>query len=163
LVRVGLSQDNSVVTGSFPGQLTSDQTQVTWQNDFSTSIGTFIAGFEYLQQSVGGSNTFAVDSREIYGVYAGDSAHFGRNTLYASIRDDDNSQFGNHATGSLGYAFAITPELRVRAAGGNGFHAPTFTDLYFPFASNPNLQPEKGTSWEVGADYKTGAQRFSAT
>ena len=163
LVRVGLSQDNSVVTGSLPGQFTSDQTQFTWQNDFSTSIGTFIAGLEYLQQSVGGTTVFAVDAREIYGAYAGYSAQLGRNTLYATVRDDNNSQFGNHATGSLGYAFAITPEVRVRAAGGNAFHAPTFSDLYFPFSSNPNLQPEKGTSWEVGADYRTGAQRFSAT
>jgi vitamin B12 transporter len=163
LVRVGLSQDNSVVTGAFPSQFTSDQTQVTWQNDFSTSIGTFIAGFDYLQQSVGGTTSFTVDGREIYGFFAGYSAQLGRNTLYASVRDDDNSQFGNHTTGSLGYAFAVTPEFRVRASGGNAFHAPTFNDLYFPFFGNPNLQPEKGTSWEVGADYKVGAQRLSAT
>jgi len=163
LVRVGQVQDNSVVTGAFPGQFRSDQTQVTWQNDFTTSIGTFIAGFEYLQQSVGGTTPFAVDGREIYGVYAGYSAQLGRNTLYASVRDDDNSQFGNHTTGSLGYAFAVTPEFRLRASGGNAFHAPTFDDLYFPGFGNPNLQPELGTSWEVGADYKVGAQRFSAT
>jgi vitamin B12 transporter len=163
LVRVGLSQDNTVFTGSFPSQFTSDQTQVTWQNDFSTSIGTFIAGFDYLQQSVGGTTSFTVNEREIYGFFAGYSAQLGRNTLYASVRDDDNSQFGNHTTGSLGYAFAVTPEFRVRASGGTAFHAPTFDDLYFPLFGNPNLQPEKGTSWEVGADYKVGAQRLSAT
>ena len=163
LVRVGLSQDNTVFTGAFPSQFTSDQTQVTWQNDFSTSIGTFIAGFDYLQQSVGGTTSFTVDEREIYGFFAGYSAQLGRNTLYATVRDDDNSQFGNHTTGSLGYAFAVTPEFRVRASGGTAFHAPTFDDLYFPLFGNPNLQPEKGTSWEVGADYKVGAQRLSAT
>ncbi len=163
LLRVGLSQDSSVITGAFPSQFRSDQTQVTWQSDFSTSIGTFIAGFDYLQQSVGGTTSFTVDAREIYGLFAGYSAQLGRNTLYATVRDDDNSQFGNHATGSLGYAFAVTPEFRVRASGGNAFHAPTFNDLYFPFFGDPNLQPEKGTSWEVGADYKVGAQRLSAT
>jgi vitamin B12 transporter len=46
---------------------------------------------------------------------------------------------------------------------GNAFHAPTFNDLYFPGFGNPNLQPEKGTSFEVGADYRSGAQRVSAT
>jgi vitamin B12 transporter len=136
---------------------------VTWQNDFSTSIGTFIAGLDYLQQTVGGTPVFAVDGREIYGLFAGYSGQFGRNTLFGSVRSDDNSQFGNHTTGSLGYAFAITPEFRLRASGGNGFHAPTFDDLYFPGFGNPNLQPEKGTSWEVGADYKVGTQKFSAT
>ncbi len=160
---MGLSQDNSVIQGSFPGQLRSDQTQATWQNDFATSIGTLIAGLEYLQQTVGGTTAFAVDGREIYSVFGGYSGQIGRNTLFASVRSDNNSQFGNHVTGALGYAFALTPELRLRASGGNAFHAPTFNDLYFPGFGNPNLQPEQGTSWEVGVDYRTGAQRFSAT
>jgi vitamin B12 transporter len=66
-------------------------------------------------------------------------------------------------TGALGYAFALAPEWRLRASAGNAFHAPTFNDLYFPFFGNPNLQPEQGTSWEVGADYRTATQRVSAT
>jgi len=163
LVRVGLSQDDSIVQGDFPGQLTSNQTQATWQNDFTTSIGTFIAGLDYLRQTVGGTTAFAVNQREIYAAFGGYSAQLGRNTLYGSIRSDNNSQFGDHVTGAIGYAFAITPEARLRASGGNAFHAPTFDDLYFPGFGNPNLQPEKGTSWEVGADYRTGTQRFSAT
>ncbi|HTS54273.1 MAG TPA: TonB-dependent receptor [Burkholderiales bacterium] len=163
LLRVGGVQDDSVIQGAFPGQFDSDQTQVTWQNDFATSIGTVIAGFDYLRQTVGGTTAFAVDGREIYGLFAGYSAQIGRNTLYASLRNDENSQFGDHPTGSLGYAFAVTPEFRLRASGGNAFHAPTFDDLYFPGFGNPNLQPEKGTSWEVGADFKTGTQRVSAT
>ena len=163
LVRVGISQDDSDVTGSFPGQLRSDQTQATWQNDFSTRIGTVIAGLEYLQQKVDGTTVFAVDRRDIYSVFGGYSGQIGRNTLYASLRNDNNSEFGNHTTGALGYAFALTPTVRLRASGGTAFHAPTFNDLYFPFFGNPNLEPEEGTSWEVGADYRTGAQRFSAT
>ena len=163
LVRVGLCQDNFVIQGSFPGQLRSDQTQVTWQNDFSTSIGTFIAGFDYLQQTVGGTTAFAVDGREIYGVFAGYSGQIGRNTLYASVRNDNNTQFGNHTTGSVGFAFPVAQELRLRTSVGNAFHAPTFNDLYFPGFGNPNLQPEEGVSWEVGADFKAGAQRLSAT
>jgi vitamin B12 transporter len=163
LVRVGLSQDDSVIQGASPGQLRSDQTQATWQNDFATSIGTFIAGLDYLQQTVGGTTAFSVNGREIYSVFGGYSGQIGRNTLYGSVRSDDNSQFGNHVTGALGYAFALTPELRLRASGGNAFHAPTFNDLYFPGFGNPDLQPEKGTSWEVGADYRVGAQRLSAT
>lgn len=163
LVRVGLSQDDSIIQGSFPGQLRSDQTQATWQNDFATSIGTIIAGLDYLRQNVGGTTVFTVDQREIYSVFGGYSGQIGRNTLYASARTDNNSQFGNHVTGALGYAFALTPEVRLRASGGNAFHAPTFDDLYFPDFGNPNLQPEQGTSWEAGADYRTGAHRFSAT
>jgi len=163
LLRLGLSQDDSNVQGAFPGQLTSTQTQATWQNDFATAAGTVIGGLEYLRQNVGGTTAFAVDQREIYSVFAGYSGQIGRHTLYGSIRSDDNSQFGDHITGALGYAFALTPEVRLRASAGNAFHAPTFDDLYFPDFGNPNLQPEKGTSWEVGADYRTGSHRLSAT
>jgi len=163
LLRLGLSQDNSVIQGSFPGQLNSTQTQGTWQNDFATSAGTFIAGLEYLRQNVSGTTAFSVDQREIYSVFGGYSGQFGRSTLYGSIRSDDNSQFGNHVTGAVGYAFAPMPEFRLRGSVGNAFHAPTFNDLYFPGFGNPNLQPEKGTSWEVGADYRAGTQRLSAT
>ena len=88
---------------------------------------------------------FTVDYREIYSAFAGYSGQIGRHTLYASARYDDNSQFGGQTTGALGYAFALTPQVRVRASAGTAFHAPTFTDLYlvipFFFTVNPNLAP----------------------
>ena len=167
LLRVGVSQDDQEFKGSFPSEFLNDQTQATWQNDFATKIGTFIAGLEYLQQSVGGTSVFTVDERDIYSVFAGYTGQVGRHTLYASVRNDDNSQFGNRTTGALGYAFALTPELRVRASAGTAFHAPTFNDLYlsipFVFTGNPNLAPEKGESWEAGLDYRTGVHRFGIT
>ena len=38
----------------------------------------------------------------------------------------------------------------VRASFGTAFHAPTITDLYYPFFGNPDLRPEKSRSYEVG-------------
>ena len=109
LVRVGVSQDNLVIDGSFPGDLDSKQTQATWQNDFTTRVGTVVAGIELLRQEVGGTTAFTVDERDIYSAFAGYTGEFGPHALSASVRNDDNSQFGSQTTGALGYAFRREP------------------------------------------------------
>jgi vitamin B12 transporter len=141
----------------------SEQTQITWQNDFKTAAGTVIAGLEYLDQKVSGTTVLSTDSRDISSVFAGYNGEFGRSTLTASLRSDDNSQFGAQTTGALGYAFQVTPGLRLRASAGSAFHAPTFFDLYDPFIGNPAVKPEEGRSWEAGVDYRRGQQRLGLT
>ena len=163
LVRIGASDDALAFEGSFVGDVDSHQTQATWQNDFATPAGTVIAGLELLHQSVAGSTAFSVDQRNIYSAFAGYTGEFGRHTLHASLRNDDNSQFGSQTTGALGYAFQLTPQWRVRASAGTAFQAPTFFDLYDPFLGNPDLHPEESTSWEAGVDFRTGAHRFAVT
>ena len=44
LVCFGGSQDNLAIQATFPGELDSRQTQITWQNDFTTRLGTVIEG-----------------------------------------------------------------------------------------------------------------------
>ncbi len=126
-------------------------------------MGTVIAGIELLRQEVGGNTAFSVDERDIYSAFAGYTGEFGPHALSASVRNDDNSQFGSQPTGAIGYAFRVTPEWRLRANAGTAFHAPTFSDLYFPGFGNPNLLPEEGTSWEVGAEYRRGQQQLGLT
>jgi len=41
--------------------------------------------------------------------------------------------------------------LKLRAAAGSAFRAPTTGELYYPFSGNPELRPERSTSYEVGA------------
>jgi vitamin B12 transporter len=163
LVRVGASDDALAFQGSFAGDIESHQTQATWQNDFATSVGTIIAGLEWLNQSVGGDVAFSVDQRNIYSAFAGYTGSIGRHTLHASLRNDDNSQFGSQTTGALGYAFQVSPQWRVRASAGTAFQAPTFFDLYDPFLGNASLQPEESSSWEAGVDLRTGTQRVGLT
>jgi vitamin B12 transporter len=163
LVRIGLNKDDSTFDGSFHSVIDSEQTQITWQNDFKTAAGTVIAGLEYLDQSVSGTTVLSVDSRDISSVFAGYNGAFGRTTLTASVRNDDNSQFGTQPTGAIGYAFQATPGLRLRASAGSAFHAPTFFDLYDPFIGNPSVKPEEGRSWEAGLDYRRDQQRLGLT
>lgn len=115
------------------------------------------AGVDWQQDNVLSNTPFDVDSRTDTGVFAEYQGSFGRHSLQASVRNDDNQQFGNHATGSLGYGYAFGNGLRLTASAGTGFKAPTFNDLYYPGFSNPNLKPEQSTSVNLGiAQYGQG-------
>ena len=76
------------------------------------------------------------------------------------MRSDDNEQFGSHATGSLGWGMAFDHGLRLSASAGTGFKAPTFNDLYFPFSGNPELEPERSKSLNLGLAQQAEAWRW---
>lgn len=168
LLRIGTTRDDSDTVGAFPGYFRTDQNQATWQNDFRLPAGTLMGGLEYLDQRVASSTLFTQTSRTIGSVFAGYGGNFGNHGLQLNARHDDNSQFGGRSTGSIAYSYRITDPLRIRVGAGTAFKAPTFNDLYFPdlppfFFSNPNLQPERSRSREIGADYRTSEHQLGVT
>src|SRR5712691_4461866 len=168
LLRAGESRDKSTTTGAFPSFFGTRQPQVTWQNDIKLGPGTAIAGTEYLAQHVTSDSAFAQNHRSIKSAFAGYVGTYERYDWQANIRRDGNSQFGNHTTDLLGYAYRLTSELRLRVGAGAAFKAPTFNDLYavdptFFFIPNPDLRPERSRSKEASLNYQAGTNRFSAT
>lgn len=163
LVRLGTGRDAIDLTGSFPATFRTEQDQATWQNTFIVPAGSVLAGVEYLRQKVESTEDYTTSARTIRSVFLGYRGDYGDHGVQINARRDDNSQFGGHSTGSVGYALRLTTDLRLRAAYGNAFHAPTFNDLYFPGFGNPNLKPERSRNGEVGIDYQVRGQRFGAT
>ena len=165
LLRIGQGIDDAkTVSGPTSDVFKTVQDQVTWQNDITTPVGNVLLAAEYLDQKVSGTTDFPVTSRTIWSALGGYTGHAGPHTLQANLRLDDNSQFGEKTTGSVGYAYAFAPGWRVSAAYGTAFRAPTFNELYFPPAfgcpafGNPNLQPESSKNLEAGVRYERGAQ-----
>ena len=81
-------------------------------------------------------------------------------------RDDignDISNYGGQTTGRLGGALVVAPGWRLRALAGTSFRAPSFNDLYFPGYGVPTIQPEKGTSVELGVNWAAGGSQAAAT
>lgn len=68
----------------------------------------------------------------------------------ASLRYDHNQQFGSKATGSMLVGYPINDLLSPYVSYGTAFSAPTFTQLYYPGDSNPDLKPVEGRTWELG-------------
>jgi len=163
LLKAGQSTDDLVVTGAFPGSFRTTQPQFSWQNDVKVGPGTAIAGLEYLAQKVASDTDYTQTHRTIKSAFAGYGGEIGKHAWQVNVREDSNSQFGDHGTGSLGYAYRLTSGLRFRFGAGTAFKAPTFNDLYFPGFSNPDLRPERSRSAEAGVNYQTGNNRLTVT
>jgi len=121
------------------------------QGDIKFGEGQQISvGADWQQDEIESTTAFDVDNRDNTGVFAEYLGQFGAHSLQASVRNDDNEQFGNHTTGSVGYGLAFGNGLRLSASAGTGFKAPTFNDLYYPGFSNPLLKPEESRSLNLG-------------
>ena len=85
-----------------------------------------------------------------------------RVTLVAGFRLDDSSTFGTEVNPRVGMAYRLPAiETKLRASYGTGIKAPTFIENFGtrnPNTGNPNvvgnpdLDPERSESWEVGFD-----------
>jgi vitamin B12 transporter len=107
-------------------------------------------GADWLRDEITSTTPFTVDTRDNTGVFAEYQGRFGAHRLQASVRNDDNEQFGNHATGTLGWGMDLARGFKLTASAGTGFKAPTFNDLYYPGFSNPDLEPEESRSINLG-------------
>ncbi|MEO8216478.1 MAG: TonB-dependent receptor [Acidobacteriota bacterium] len=72
--------------------------------------------------------------------------------ISAGLRWDDFDTFGSQLSPRVAAAWVSGSE-KIRAAWGRSFRAPSVGELYYPFFGNENLQPEKGSSAEVGYDH----------
>jgi vitamin B12 transporter len=129
----------------------TERTQVSFQNDFLVSEKSLvIAGIDYVDDEVSGSEAFAVTSRDNTGVFVSLRTNLNDNDVELSIRNDDNQQFGDEATGGAGWGRELANGGRVTASYGTAFKAPSFNELYFPGFGNASLEPETSESLDIG-------------
>lgn len=145
----------------------TQQQQYTWQNDIRSSFGNFLVAIERLEQEVDTTSRYARFERSNDAVQLGWNHGIGAHRLQASIRHDDNSQFGGKTTGSTAYGYRFSPNWRANASIGTAFKAPTFNDLYYPlsfgYQGNPNLKPEIALNREATLHYERGSHHVSLT
>jgi len=78
----------------------------------------------------------------------------GRFSLAGGISAYYNSEFDWHFSPGLDVGYFVVDWLKVYGSVNQAFRIPTFTDLYYQGAdqvSNPNLQPETATTYEMGS------------
>lgn len=177
LIRAGQSVDNQrnyYANGNPYYYYRSTQNQIQWQNDLKLPVGKGMLAYEFLQQKLGSDsltapsgdspNVISFASRNINSVQGGWNGDVGNHLFQANIRNDNNTQFGNAVTGSVGYGYFVLPTVRATATWGTGFRAPDFQELYVSLPGwgsygNPNLQPEKSQDSEVALRYDNGIHR----
>ncbi len=99
--------------------------------------------------------------------------------LSVSARAENYNDFGSTTNPRLGLRYVPFEDLTVRATWGKSFKAPSFLQAHqqsilylwdettlggagsgtalLTYGGNPNLKPEKSTSWTLGTDYRPAA------
>lgn len=165
-LSAGLSRDHSknFKDGVFSSRFETDRRTVSLQNDVQVTDGGLATfGYDYLKDEISSDTAFVVRSRDNHGVFAQYLAQIGKQQWQIGARSDDNEQFGRNNTGSIAWGYAFGPELQLFASYGTAFKAPTFNELYFPGFGNPDLDPERAKSFELGLSGRTGWGGWSAS
>jgi vitamin B12 transporter len=144
--------------GKFNTEKRTGTLQAEWQINPSQRL---TVGGDYIDDRVDSDTPFDRTQRDNTGLFAVYQARFGAHEAELSARYDDNEQFGSRTTGNIGWKWHIAPNLAFTALYGSAFRAPTFNDLYYPGFSNPNLDPEKADSYEIGLSGRTTLGRWS--
>lgn len=83
--------------------------------------------------------------------------------LSATLRADHHSEFGSFPTGRLAAAWHPSEATTIHAAVARGYRAPSVDELFgdYPstwgdFVGNPDLDPEKSLSYELGIEHAAG-------
>ena len=70
------------------------------------------------------------------------------------LRVDDYSNVGSQFSPDISFLYKMSDDLHFHGLAAKSFRAPTFNDLYWPdqgwSRGNPDLKPEKSTTWEAG-------------
>ncbi|MBW8811095.1 MAG: TonB-dependent receptor, partial [Lysobacter sp.] len=145
----------SVSPGQRIGFFTTNRDSATLQADFNLFEGhTLTAGFDWLRDEVDSNTVYDELERDNKAGFVQYQGRFGNQSFEASVRRDDNEQFGGHTTGGAAWGLNFAERWRVTAGYGTAFKAPTFNELYFPFFGNANLKPEESKTWELGLAYR---------
>src|SRR3546814_15106209 len=100
-----------------------------------------------MEERPGSSSEFTINRRDTNSAGLVYRVDFDRHHLQASLRNDNFSGYGNHATGGPAYALDLDDNCLVGVAGNIGLVSPRFTALYWPsrfgFVVIPPLAPDK--------------------
>lgn len=124
------------------------------QADVTLANGNVSIGVDQQQDNVTSDSAYARTSRDNTGVFASYQTTVGATQWDVSARHDENEQFGIHTTGSVAVGRDLRNGMRLTAAYGTAFKAPTFNDLYYPFSGDASLQPEESQNAEIGISGK---------
>jgi vitamin B12 transporter len=137
------------------GHFDTDRDSATLQADFTLAEGHLLtAGFDWLRDRVDSDTSYDETDRDNKAGFVQYQGRFGNQSFEASVRRDDNEQFGGHTTGGAAWGLNFAESWRVTVGYGTAFKAPTFNELYFPFFGNANLKPEESKTWEIGLAYR---------
>ncbi|MFZ2029053.1 MAG: TonB-dependent receptor [Vitreimonas sp.] len=153
--------DDGQVTDAFDGRRRFADLTLTWRPGAVGAFDgvNFVAGISAEHEEISVAQGFGFPPPSFFtaadqtngGLFVSAQSRVDRLTLTGAVRVDDYQGFGTTPTWRLGASFDAVEWLRLYAAYGASFRAPTLYERFVSFG-NPNLDPERGKGWEVGAN-----------
>lgn len=123
---------------------------LNWQNDLSLDErNSLILGADWYEDRLNTSAAYGEDSRWNRAAFIQHRFRGDNFSTELGLRHDRNQQFGSQNTWSGSLTVPVNPDNDLLLSYSEGFRAPTFTDLYYPNSSNPQLKPEHSKSYEL--------------
>ncbi|WP_417776944.1 TonB-dependent receptor domain-containing protein [Stutzerimonas xanthomarina] len=123
-----------------------------WINRFSLTEQQQLAlGTDWYEDRLDATTAYQEDSRDNLAFFAQHSYQGDGFGTELGLRHDDNQQFGSHNSWNAAFSLPVGQSQRWILSYGEGFRAPTFTDLYAPpaWGPNPDLEPETSKTYEL--------------
>ena len=153
-VKLGLGQtaDRSTdyLQGVYADRFDTGRTLGSLQTDIGAAGGLYTLGFDWQRDRITSSQLYSQTGRINHALFGQWQQTFGQQSLQASLRRDQNSQFGGKNTGSVLWGWDFVPGLRLTASYGTAYKAPTFNELYYPRYGYAHLRPENSQNIELG-------------
>ncbi|MCY4228950.1 MAG: TonB-dependent receptor [Gammaproteobacteria bacterium] len=150
------------VNGSFSNRYNTRKQQVSWQNVLDWTKHRVVSGIDFIEDEVESTTKYDANQRDNVGYFALIRSNFNAVDVEASVRLDDNEQYGEKTTGSLAFGRDIHEVWRLTGSYGTAFQAPTFNQLYWPDAGDPDLSPEESSSVDIGIALRKANAEVSA-
>lgn len=153
-LELGRSFDRNRAVGSNynDGLLETTRHSAAWINRLQLSEHQQLSlGSDWYEDRLDATTVYQEDSRDNYAFYAQHSFQGEQFGTELGLRHDDNQQFGSHNSWNAAFSLPVGESQRWILSYGEGFRAPTFTDLYAPAAwgPNPELKPENSKTYEL--------------
>jgi vitamin B12 transporter len=157
-VTLGWVRSNPIYdTPFFRGETDAQTFQARAADTFRAGAHTITGFLEWQRWSVDDESNFGValdgQRSDIWSLGAEDSVDLSAAwQLTAGLRYDQHSEFGDALSPRAAVSYRMRDGWRLRASGGTGFRAPSVGELYYPFSGNPDLDPERSVSFDVGVE-----------
>lgn len=151
-VELGRSFDRNLAAGSAysDGLLENTRHSAAWINRLAiTDRQQLTLGTDWHEDRLDASTVYEEDHRDNLAVFAQHSYQSRYFDTELGVRHDDNQQFGSQSTWNAALSVPAGERQRWTLSYGEGFRAPTFSDLYYPGAGNADLSPETSKSYEL--------------
>lgn len=151
-LQLNYGVDDSRTLGASDSRTVTQNYGMNWLNRWElTRHWQLDAGIDGRQDQVGKSSTH-YDRTKRYNVGGYSTVGFdnGHYLAQLSLRHDMNQQYHQVTTYSLASGWYYLPRQQIKLSYATAFKAPTFNDLYYPNYGNPDLNPEKSKTIELG-------------